>query len=175
MGHGSSARKLTNKIKPRLADGSAEEDKQWTKQSLQTLKEKMDLLKGLDNQIIELIGSLDGEDVGVHIEKEIEDSDHIREELNEIVWRLEEILSSSSIPQQKPTNVPAQRESPTSRSSQQYLVKAKLPKLEVKKFSGRLQDWQEFWDSFQSSIDGNESLSAVDKFSYLKNLLHKPA
>ena len=97
-------------------------------------------MKGLDNQIIELIGSLEGEDVEVRIEKEIEDSDQIRKELNEIVWRLEEILSSSSIPQPKPTNVPAQSESPTSGSSQQHLVKVKLPKLEVKKFSGRLQD-----------------------------------
>ena len=85
-GHRSFATKLTNKIKPRLAyGGSAEEDKQWTKQSLQTLKEKIDSLKGLDDQIIELIGSLDAEDVGVRIEKEIEDSDQVREELNEIV------------------------------------------------------------------------------------------
>ena len=82
-------------------------------------------------------------------------------------------MSSSSVPQPKPTNVPPQSESPTSGSSQQHLVKAKLPKLEVKKFSGKLQDWQEFWDSFQSSIDGNESLSAVDKFSYLKSLLYE--
>ena len=95
----------------RLDDGSAEEDKQWTKQLLQTLKEKIDTLRGLDNQIIELIGSLEGEDVEVRIEKEIEDSDQVRKELNEIVWRLEEILSSSSVPQ--PTNVPAQSESPT--------------------------------------------------------------
>ena len=145
------------------------------KQSLQTLKEKIDTLSGLDNQIIELIGSLEGEDVEVRIEKEIEDSDQVRKELNKIVWRLEEILSSSSVPQPKPTNVAAQSESPTSGSSQQHLVKVKLPKLEVNKFSGRLQDWQEFWGSFQSLIDGNESLSAVDKFSYLKSLLHKPA
>ena len=138
VGHRSSATKLTNKIKHRLSDGSAEEDKQWMKQLVQTLTEKIDSLKGLDNQIIELIGSLEGEDVEVRIEKEIEDSDQVRKELNKIVWRLEEILSSSSIPQPKPTNVPAQSESPTSGSSQQHLVKAKLPKLEVKKFSGRL-------------------------------------
>ena len=153
VGHRSSTTKLTNKIKHRLADGSAEEDKQWIKQLVQTLTEKIDSLKGLDNQIIELIGSLEEEDVEVRIEKEIKDSDQVREELNEIVWRLEEILSYSSVPQPKPTNVPAHSESPTSGSSQQHLVKAKLPKLEVKKFSGRLQDRQEFWDSFQSSID----------------------
>ena len=145
------------------------------KQSLQTLKEKIDTSRGLNNQIIELIGSLEGEDIEVRIEKEIEDSDQVRKELNEIVWRLEEILSSSSVPQPKPTNVAAQSESLTSGSSQQHLVKVKLPKLEVKKFSGRLHDWQEFWGSFRSLIDGNESLSAVDKFSYLKSLLYKQA
>lgn len=45
----------------------------------------------------------------------------------------------------------------------------------MRTFSGRLQDWQEFWDSFHSSIYENESLSAVDKFSYLKSLLYEPA
>ena len=90
-------------------------------------------------------------------------------------WRLEEILTSSSVPRPKPTDVPAQSESPTSGSSQHHLLKPKLPKLELKKFSERLQDWQEFWDAFQSSTDGNESLSAVDKFSYFKSLLYELA
>ena len=54
-------------------------------------------------------------------------------------------------------------------------MKAKPPKLKVKRFNGRLQDWQEFWDSFQSSIDGNDNLSAVDKSSYLKSLVQEPA
>ena len=48
---------------------------------------------------------------------------------------------------------------------------AKLPKLEVKKFSGRIQEWQKFWDSFESAIDKNESLAAVDKFAYLRSLV----
>ena len=55
-GHRSAATKLANKIKQKLDDGSAVEDKQWIKQSLQTLKEKVESLKGLDNQIIELHG-----------------------------------------------------------------------------------------------------------------------
>jgi hypothetical protein len=28
--------------------------------------------------------------------------------------------------------------------------KVKLPKLEVRKFSGNIQDWREFWDSFET-------------------------
>ena len=54
-----------------------------------------------------------------------------------------------------------------------YNMKAKLPKLQVKKFNIRLQDWQKFWDSFQSSIDRNNNLFAVNKFSYLKSLVQE--
>ena len=56
-------------------------------------------------------------------------------------------------------------------SSQQKTVRAKLPKLEVKKFNGKLCEWQEFWDSFVSAIHMNDGLSNVDKFSYLRSLL----
>ena len=60
--HRSAATKLANKIKQKLDSGSAAEDKQWTKHSLQSLKEKVESLKGLDNQIIELHGSLESEE-----------------------------------------------------------------------------------------------------------------
>ena len=51
----------------------------------------------------------------------------------------------------------------------------KLPKLEVRKFSVKLEEWQEFWDSFESAIHSNDSLSNVDKFSYLRCLVLEPA
>ena len=54
-------------------------------------------------------------------------------------------------------------------------IKVKLPRLEVRKFSGKLEEWQEFWDSFESAIHSNDSLSKVDKFSYLRGLLREPA
>ena len=59
--------------------------------------------------------------------------------------------------------------------NQQKAVRAKLPKLEVKKFSGKLGEWREFWDSFESAIHLNDGLSNVDKFSYLRSLLLEPA
>ena len=176
-GHRSAATKLANKIKQKLDDGSAVEDKQWIKQSLQALKEKVETLRGLDNQIIELHGNLEEEDVEARIEKEIEDSDGVREEINRLILRLEEVLAPTGAtnPQQMNVVVQSQSEHATPSPSQQHVPKAKLPKLEVKKFSGRLQDWQEFWDSFQSSIDKNASLSAVDKFAYLRSLVQEPA
>jgi len=54
-------------------------------------------------------------------------------------------------------------------------VKARLPKLEVRKFHGKIQEWQEFWDAFESAIDQNEGLMAIDKFSYLRSLVTEPA
>ena len=54
-------------------------------------------------------------------------------------------------------------------------VRAKLPKLEVRKFGGNISEWREFWDSFESAIDRNETLAEIDKFSYLQGLLIKQA
>ena len=38
----------------------------------------------------------------------------------------------------------------------------------MKKFKGDVSKWQEFWDSFESSIHSNDCLSDVDKFNYLQ-------
>ena len=65
--------------------------------------------------------------------------------------------------------------SQNSHSGQQKVVRAKLPKLEVKKINGKLSEWQEFWDSFESAIHQNDGLSNVNKFSYLRSLLLEPA
>jgi hypothetical protein len=54
-------------------------------------------------------------------------------------------------------------------------IKAKLSKLSLNKFSGNPVDWQIFWDSFDSAVGSNSSLSDVDKFNYLKSLLHGSA
>ena len=35
--------------------------------------------------------------------------------------------------------------------------------------------WQEFWDSFESSVHMNDCLSTVDKFNYLRGLVDEPA
>lgn len=51
----------------------------------------------------------------------------------------------------------------------------KLPKLTIKRFAGDLTKWAAFWDSFESAIHQNPSLSAVDKFNYLKSFLESTA
>ena len=95
-GHRSSATKLLNRVKQNLGEGTEAVDKQWIKQSIQAMREKVDTLKGLDHQIIELIGGLEEEGIEALIEKEIEESDEVRKELNQIVLRMEEVLSKTN-------------------------------------------------------------------------------
>lgn len=44
----------------------------------------------------------------------------------------------------------------------------KLPKLTMPTFAGDILQWQTFWDSFESAVHDNSSLSDVEKFNYLK-------
>ena len=53
--------------------------------------------------------------------------------------------------------------------------KVKLPKLEMRKFSGKITEWQEFWDGFKSAIHDDAQLANVDKFKYLKSYLEESA
>eukprot|EP00794_Sanderia_malayensis_P015555 gene15555-biopygen13266 len=51
----------------------------------------------------------------------------------------------------------------------------KLPALELSKFSGKIHEWSEFWDSFCSTVNDNENLADVDKLKYLRGFLEEPA
>ena len=132
----------------------------------------------MHDQIIELIASETVEDVDKRIEKEIGNSDSVRAELNDIVMRMEEVMSKieSPLPIVQPNTVlPAEVYSNVvSGIPQQSKTKARLPKLKVTKFSGKVQEWQEFWDFFESASDQNESLTAVYIFTYLRSLVTEP-
>ena len=47
----------------------------------------------------------------------------------------------------------------------------RLPRLELKKFDGNILMWQEFSDTFESTIYKNNDLQNVDKFNYLRSQL----
>ncbi|XP_056001802.1 uncharacterized protein LOC130048776 [Ostrea edulis] len=63
--------------------------------------------------------------------------------------------------------LPATLQSSSSFGSQNH----KLPKLSLPMFNGNILDWQTFWDSFETTIHLNHTLTDVQKFSYLKSLL----
>ena len=47
----------------------------------------------------------------------------------------------------------------------------KLPQLDMPIFNGDKMKWTEFWDTFETTIDKNESLSDVEKLKYLNSKL----
>ena len=50
----------------------------------------------------------------------------------------------------------------------QHKVYARLPKLEMSKFRGKPEQWQEFWDTFESSVHKNPDVADIDKSAYLR-------
>ena len=51
----------------------------------------------------------------------------------------------------------------------------KLPKLNLPTFTGNILNWQAFWDSYDTAVHSNPTLSEVQKFNYLKSLLQDEA
>ena len=47
----------------------------------------------------------------------------------------------------------------------------RLPRLELRKFDGNILKWQEFWDTFESTIHKNNDLHNIDKFNYIRSQL----
>ena len=47
----------------------------------------------------------------------------------------------------------------------------KLPTINIKGFDGEPENWHTFIDSFECTIDINDTLSDVQKINYLKNLV----
>ena len=76
----------------------------------------------------------------------------------------------------KPTSISSFESARVWESSHTTLgPKVKLPKLTLKRFTGDKTAWSTFWETFESSIHQNTSLSNIDKFNYLSSLLKSSA
>ena len=51
----------------------------------------------------------------------------------------------------------------------------RLPRIELKKFRGQIIKWQEFWDTFETTIVKNPSFQPIEKFNYLREQLENEA
>ena len=152
------------------------------------MKEQLEKILPLDEQILaDLVVKEDSAEE--EVPKEITRAASLKGEVTQRLVAIEGRLSPTlNVQQTEPTASPAMSSPPASNqngaqnppspamtSGNQKTARVKLPKLEVRKFSGRLEHWQEFWDCFESAIHLNEGLSDVDKFSYLRGLLLEPA
>lgn len=100
--------------------------------------------------------------------EEVKIAGDIRGEINALLISLTNLLINKT---EDPTSNSGPSLSGFQCNDESPLLHVKLPKLETKKFSGRIEEWQEFWDSFESANLTNMKLSSVDKFFYLHGLL----
>ena len=178
--HRSSATRIMNQ----LAEESASKDGPTLERLLQcklSLKEKLETLKALDEEIISLVD----EDA---LDDQIEQADVFKERVQQSVFIAERLITSktstaprtrTSVRSELTSDAPPPSTSLSSVHSDSPVVTSsptvKLPKLMPKKFNGDLTKWETFWSSFESTIHLNTTLSGVDKFNYLSSLLEGPA
>ena len=125
------------------------------------IKEELDSLKHLDDNILESIDD-DNEVLG-----EIKRSGEIRDDVVGVLLQIDEKLPNAS-------NTGAERTTSEKREVTSSAA-SKLPKLKLKTFNGEVTQWQTFWDSYKSAIHGEKGLDAITKFSYLRDLLEGSA
>ena len=129
---------------------------------LNTLKtsilNKIDKIKGLDKQLLSQLNEKDSE-------KEL-DQFLTRE------YKYLETITKIDLHLSKPTKNAEPKKFPQDLSFQiSETAKVCLPKLEIDKFDGDVINWSSFWDQFTSAIHENDSLSEINKFTYLKSFL----
>ena len=133
------------------------------KEKLQSLKstltEKKSAIQKQDDAIIDRL------EKDEEINTDIFESTEVSESISRTLARIDLVLSRNDSQSQGSDNVTETM--PGSQST----VKAKLPKLSLKRFSGDPTQWHAFWDSFSAAVHENDDVSRVDKFNYLRSLL----
>ena len=159
----------------------------WDRSTLLLLLSHLRSLTALDNEILPL---LDEE----AIEAEIVETDEIKEQVYAALPKLEVALKPTTVerapthaapatpePTPKPPETPRTRpgtegdDSAGEATSTTRGARVKLPKISLPHFSGDPVKWTSFWESYQSAIHGNDGLSDIDKFNYLRSLLDHTA
>ena len=158
-GHKASATRNITRAEALLAEDDP--DVSTLTQIKMSLREKLDTLRQLDSEIVNLL-----EDEAAVVD-DIEQADTFKEGVYSTMIRIERYLETAK----STTTEAGSRDSPSSTR----VSKARLPKLTIRPFSGDLAGWTTFWDSYQTAIHDNHDLSAIDKFNYLRSLLQGSA
>ena len=100
---------------------------------------------------------------------DIEEADAFRQDVCCAIERLEAKLDSTSLSAGGPGHAwsgSAPHDTPT---------RPKLPDLTLNKFDGDITNWHSLWNSYETAVHNNTSLSEINKFTYWKSLVVKSA
>ena len=104
------------------------------------------------------------------IEQKITDSATFRETIHKVLLDMEEKLSFNLDTDKSPNNGSASINVGEGSQSNDKKIKAKLPRICSRPFSGDPTKFQPVFDVFKSAIDNNTKLSSIDKMNYLRRL-----
>ena len=110
------------------------------------MNERLEIIQKLDETILE---NTKGRD----IEKEVEDCREFCAKVYRILARIDWSLEDAKNSVHLGTSPSFSQINNNVRSNEG--VKAKLPKLELKSFSGKYEEWQSLWDTFESALNRN--------------------
>lgn len=159
-GHRGSTTKIVNQVNTLTArEPEGPPDRTTLAQLKLMLKEKLETLKGLDEEILELT-------LEAKLDEEVEQADtRVYGAIVKIDQACEK--SRSVTP---PTRL-SERGTRMDASDRPHGHHVKLPKLTIKPFGGEVTDWTSFWDPYEAAIHLNTEISDIDKFNYLRSLL----
>ena len=133
-----------------------------------SLQEKLETLKQLDSEVLELFADEKG------LDAEIQSADEYKDGIYSAMVGIDELsmkLKPPAVATPRPTDTVHIAAPPV--AEQENCIK--LPKLTIRQFDGDITQWTTFWDSYESAIHANTSLTDVDKFNYLRSLLRGTA
>ena len=165
-GHKASATKTIRQVEDILACETP--DKERLSLLRLTLNEKLETIKTLDSEVIELI------DDDTILADEIEQANGYKESVFNALIRIDWITKApfTSSPLTSTESSPRGRRTPPPET---HSSRVRLPKLQLCSFGGNLTKWTSFWESFESAVHNNDDLSDIEKFNYLTSLLERSA
>ena len=168
-GHRAFVQKKLQEVREILQNTVSDENRQKAEQLEGTLRDQLESITKLDVEIQDLLVEADVEDD--LFAREIEEAAEFKADVGMFANR----LKAATAARDSASSSAGQEPSSSTHRTVPKTTSVKLPKLEIKRYGGQAERWHEFWDSYESAIHRNESLTAVEKFCYLRGLLEEPA
>ncbi len=161
-GHrGSTTRVLTQVDTLTTSDTEGAPDRTKLAQLKLTLTEKLETLRCLDEEILELAEEGD-------LEGEIEQADTFKQGVYGAMVKIDHVCEKSSVtPPPTPPTGSSGRGTRTDASDRPHGHQVRLPKLTIKPFAGEV--------TYEAAIHLNTEISDIDKFNYLRSFLERSA
>ena len=169
-GHRGVVTKLTREVDT-LLEGEPPTSEQLTRLNIiyEQLENKMQLLQGMDSEIVTLCNLDD-------VEGEIDESESVLAKILEYKGRVSAVIKPSLTTRRVLTTAETISGAVTSAPIVPgSAIQTRLPKLVLPKFRGNVTAWISFWDPFKAAVHENDSIAKIDKFNYLNSLLEGAA